>query len=266
MVTIHLKGGLGNQMFQYAYGRAESLRRESRLVIDLTDLLFPLHLRKKETLRMYELSYFKIHAEVCKPNKKHTAKQLARKIWEVITKKERMYQSEAYFKDFEDVIREDLTLTLPLSSPASSMHQLITSSSCPVSVHIRRGDYVSDAITSLHHGALDLYYYDSALKEISSRFAESTFFVFSDDIEWARKHLSTLPHRFIFVTDNIIPSHEELSLMSACSHHIIANSSFSWWGAWLNDYKDKVVIAPKKWFVNTSINTDNIIPKDWMRI
>lgn len=266
MVTIHLKGGLGNQMFQYAYGRAESLRKESTLWLDLSDLLFPTNLRNTETLRTFELHHFNIKALVYEPKKKPFIRQIMRKAWELIMKKERMFQSETYFKEFADIIREELTLVRPLSAHAASLQHQIISSVNPVSVHIRRGDYVNDTVTSLHHGTLPLAYYEEAISKILASTTEPVFFIFSDDIEWTKKHFESLPYHFIFVSDGIIPAHEELILMSSCNHHIIANSSFSWWGAWLGRNNEKIVIAPRKWFADVSINTDKMIPKNWMRI
>lgn len=262
-MRIYLKGGLGNQMFQYAYGRAKSLRRNTPLKLDLSDLLFPLTLRNKETPRSYKLGHFNIQAEVIIPTKRPFLRQMVRKIYEKFVRKERNFQNEHYFKACESIIREDFDLKEALSEKASFMYQQIATSINPVSIHVRRGDYVTDIATALHHGALPISYYKGAVEEIYRYTAEPTFVVFSDDIEWAKSNLP-LPQTIIFVSDNTIQDYEELKLMSACEHHIIANSSFSWWGAWLNPKNNKTVIAPKQWFTRASFNASSIVPKEWI--
>ena len=140
------------------------------------------------------------------------------------------------------------------------------SSSTPVSIHIRRGDYVNDSHTNSVHGTCGLDYYQNAMKLISGRVDKPTFFCFSDDIEWAKNKLHA-QYPIIYVDHNGLDNaSEDMRLMSQCKHNIIANSSFSWWGAWLNSNPDKIVIAPTKWFQKEDYDTRDLIPAGWIRL
>jgi hypothetical protein len=131
----------------------------------------------------------------------------------------------------------------------------------PVSLHVRRGDYTLAAEGKI---ALPLSYYASAIAYCQARLEDPTFFVFSDDMEFARANLPGNP-RAVFVDHNDdASSHEDLRLMSACRHHIIANSSFSWWGAWLNPRADKIVYAPKYWLLNRDSYFPDLFPASWL--
>jgi len=134
-----------------------------------------------------------------------------------------------------------------------------------VSLHIRRGDYLTmqKAIDTI--GVCPLDYYDKAIREITRKIKNPTFFIFSDDINWVKENLKTNSPT-IFVSGGKLKDYEELILMSKCKHNIIANSSFSWWGAWLNNNPNKIVIAPKKWFKDTSKNTRDLIPESWLKL
>ncbi len=135
-----------------------------------------------------------------------------------------------------------------------------------VSIHIRRGDYVTNTSANDFHGLCSLEYYSAGIEYVLSRVPDATLDVFSDDIEWARLNIR-IPAPTIFIDHNQgRSSWEDMRLMSRCQHHIIANSSFSWWGAWLNPSPDKIVIAPSKWFADSSILTDDIVPSTWIRI
>jgi hypothetical protein len=135
-----------------------------------------------------------------------------------------------------------------------------------VSLHIRRGDYIKNLETYNKHGLIDLYYYYKAINYIKEHVYNPTFFIFSDDITWAKENLNIeLPVYFIDFNDQT-RNYEDLRLMKNCKYNIIANSSFSWWGAWLNDFSNKIVIAPKKWFNDDTINTYDLTPLDWILI
>jgi hypothetical protein len=115
------------------------------------------------------------------------------------------------------------------------------------------------------HGACDVDYYDRCVKRLTERVKDPHFFVFSDDPQWSRDNLK-LEYPAVYVDHNDMEhGHEDLRLMSQCKHNIIANSTFSWWGAWLNNNRDKVVFAPKKWFVRANKNSDDIVPLNWLR-
>ncbi|MDD3060131.1 MAG: alpha-1,2-fucosyltransferase, partial [Sulfurimonas sp.] len=139
-------------------------------------------------------------------------------------------------------------------------------SSNSVSLHVRRGDYVSNKNATSYHGVSSLDYYYNAIETISKKISNPILYIFSDDIPWVRENLIvSLPIVFIENTNTDRPF-EDIYLMSLCKHNIIANSTFSWWGAYLNSNLEKNVIAPKKWFNDPVINTEDLIPSSWTRI
>jgi hypothetical protein len=132
-----------------------------------------------------------------------------------------------------------------------------------VSLHIRRGDYVSNAKFNAAHGTCDLDYYARAAAFVAERVGDPVIYAFSDDPAWVAENLK-LPFEMRFVDHNDgSTAHEDLRLMATCKHHIIANSSFSWWGAWLNPLKDKVVAAPTQWFADPAKSNPDILPQSW---
>jgi hypothetical protein len=173
------------------------------------------------------------------------------------------FQTEKYFADFSKVIREDLKLKTPLSLIAQDWEKRIQKDDFPVAVHVRRGDYVAHRDFG---GIATEEYYQKASRILLKTLPHARFYVFSDDISWCMEHLH-LPGMTIYIDAPHLQDHEELILMSKCKHNIIANSSFSWWGAWLNDNPEKIVIAPAKW---SNLHDKNwyrdIIPDHWMRI
>jgi hypothetical protein len=175
------------------------------------------------------------------------------------------WQSEKYFADVAELIRQEFTLK---SGPDKLNRQVLDEieAANSVSLHIRRGDYISDPVTNQVHGVLGLDYYSRAVNYIASKTAQPHFFVFSDDIAWAKENLR-LPFPLSFVEHNGQDKEcEDLRLMCHCKHHITANSSFSWWGAWLNANPDKIVISPEKWFNDPSLDTKDLIPEYWVKI
>jgi hypothetical protein len=180
------------------------------------------------------------------------------------------FQTEKYFKDFETEIRNDLKLSTPFSNEAENIIKTINSlperQTQSVSLHVRRGDYVKDEKTNKAHGTCGPEYYQKALETIVSKIGTNIHvFVFSDDIEWVKDNLP-VSFPVTYVSDPMIKDYEELILMSKCSHNIIANSSFSWWGAWLNSNPNKIVIAPKKWVRKNAHRFKDIIPDQWTKI
>lgn len=165
--------------------------------------------------------------------------------------------SEEYFKPIEQLLREEFSLQSPPASRNASMAKRIEQTAS-VAVHIRRGDFLET-----NGRVLELPYYGSAVESIRTRVSEPTFFVFSDDIEWAKDNLR-LENRTVFVSHNDYEScYEDLRLMAMCDHNIIANSTFSWWGAWLNDNPEKYVVAPEKWTPQVSASDTDIYPNSW---
>lgn len=292
MVISHIIGGTGNQMFQYAAGRALSLAKGQRLLLDLGD--FPdyrLH-------QGFELSrVFNVNAESATAGLVHAmlgwrasrlAKRLLRRPGFARLRGARFvaephfnywpgfpglsgdcylygyWQSERYFKPFEADIRRDFTFRVPLSGRNAELASEISRSQA-VSLHVRRGDYVDDARNRNLLNVCAPEYFRAAVDHIAERVERPVFYVFSDDMAWARQNLH-LAFPCVYVDHNRqAESYRDMQLMSLCQHHIIANSSFSWWGAWLNPNPEKLVVAPTKWFLN-GIDDSDLIPKGWVRL
>lgn len=175
------------------------------------------------------------------------------------------WQSEKYFSEIADVLREDFKFRQPLSEINAQWADKITQCHS-ISLHIRRGDYVSNPMTHKVHGVCQLDYYYRAIEYITSLIDDPVFFVFSDEAEWAKSNLE-ISHPVYYVENNTgQESYNDMRLMSLCRHHIIANSTFSWWGAWLNNSPEKIVIAPQKWFATSDKDDSDLIPKTWIRI
>jgi hypothetical protein len=289
MVITFILGGLGNQMFQYAIGKAISLRTNQKLALDLTFFSDKEH-------RNFELDCFNVSyrlSNTSNTKKFHRLiklKKISKKIgvfnkyFENRVFEERFFhfdstvlniknsvlikgywQSEKYFLEFRHVILNDFTLKFPPSTNCQKVLSLLNDV-LSVSLHVRRGDYITNPEAYAFHGICSLDYYKDAVNLILSSFPSSKFFIFSDDLDWCKENFTFIKN--VYFVDLGIDStdYEEMYLMSNCNHNIIANSSFSWWGAWLNRNSEKVVIAPKKWFSDHSINTSDLVPSTWIRL
>lgn len=290
MIVVKLIGGLGNQMFQYAAGRRTAYVNGMPLKLDIGGYTNQIGI----TPRKYMLSIFNIQenfateSEINKLKKNIIIQKILNKIHPIFANKsyvkekdhnfdpdilkiddnsylEGYWGSEKYFKNIEQIIRQEFTY---VNKPDKANKELIKQiDSCnSVSIHVRRGDYVEDEKTNQFHGICGLDYYQTAISYIAQQVKNPHFFIFSDDSRWGKAHLR-LKYPTTYVTNNFgRKDYEDMRLMSRCKHNIIANSSFSWWGAWLNNNVDKIVIAPKKWFRNKSIKTKDLIPKSWRKI
>lgn len=296
MIITRLSGGLGNQLFQYAVGLSLSVKNKDILKTDIISLT--------NGARRYSLDGFnisgavstekdildiripsttdnsflgKVRRKLFRATEYHKLLNKKRYIVEpnsiffpeILEIKNSCYlngnwQSEKYFIDIADIVRKEFSLKNKLSEKASVFLNEIKSTESPVSIHIRRGDYISNKKTNSFHGTCSPDYYKKATDIIEKTVTSPKYFIFSDDIEWVEKNLK-LNFPTVYVSGNNIPDYEEMVLMSKCKHNIIANSSFSWWGAWLNNNPNKIVIAPKKWF-NTNTNTKDLIPENWITI
>ncbi|MDD2757930.1 MAG: alpha-1,2-fucosyltransferase [Patescibacteria group bacterium] len=283
MIITKLIGGLGNQMFQYSLGRSLSLKNNDELKLDVTNYAGN---QEGITPRQYALGVFNIKekfASQTEIDKLKTKNIFFKKIGLVkkthyLEKRANSYddrvmeitgdaylegfwQTEKYFKNIRETLLKDFSLRDKISDPAEAFVAKIQSAPS-ASIHIRRGDYVSRAAASAHHGTCSLDYYERAIGYLKSKNQSTVFFVFSDDISWAKDNLKESD--LIFVSSPEIKDYEELILMANCQDNITANSAFSWWGAWLNKNPDKIVIAPKKWFRNDGANRHDIIPGNWL--
>lgn len=276
MVIAKLYGGLGNQMFQYAAGVGLASRLYAKLYTDLSWFEEIKGLDYIVSKREYELSVFGITPKqpgaiaktimsrkppIVFPEKSTSYDSSFEKLeGNVIL--DGFWQSYKYFDVSESKVRSAFKFSEDISSYTSKVAKEVAGKNS-VALHVRRGDYVSDKLTNDYLGALSLEYYKAAIKRLESRSKDLYFYVFSDDMEWCRKNLK-LGTQFIFLDrPTKVPPHEDMLLMSSCKHNIIANSSFSWWAAWLNPSADKMVIAPKKWLASKNSNTKDRIPKEW---
>ena len=285
---MHLKGGLGNQLFQYALGRHLSLIHNSPLLLDIMSF-------DSDKLRNYRLDAFNICAHIAPPRYINTfLRRLIAKIQfrnpfkyycasetfiiengfafqpEILNCPEDTYldgywQSHRYFDAIAPIIRSDLTLKDPLSKYLSILKSEISSTNS-VSIHVRRGDYANNPVTTNYHGLCSLDWYQQAFGKMQSLVKNAKYFVFSDDPDWVTANLKlNAPTAYILPSADGKEAHD-LYLMSQCKHNIIANSSFSWWAAWLNPNTQKNIIAPKIWFSGADHDTKDLIPNDWIRI
>lgn len=174
------------------------------------------------------------------------------------------WQSEKYFRNIEQTIRQDLTLKEKQNETFNNI--LLQIESCTsISLHIRRTDYLISKHRQIYN-ICSKEYYEQALKIITNKVSDrSKLFVFSDDINWVKNNL-TFSVPTIFVSDNGFKDYQDLILMSTCKHNITANSTLSWWGAWLNGNKGKIVITPEKWYLNSKIDNKDLIPETWIRV
>ena len=276
-------------MFHYACGRAAALRCGGQLLLDLSAF-------ERYKLHLYGLDGFRINAQAA-PRRLQTGSALQASLrrlglttyrqmalqgfvcieeGEDLAFQSRMlehhakayldgyWQDETYFADATDIIRAEFQLRRPGAAPDA--RAMVGDSSLLVSLHIRRGDYVHNPMANSVHGVLGLDYYRDAIEILAKRIGERfRIVVFSDDIEWARQNLA-FKQPLSFVSGSTATPHEDLHTMASCDHHIIANSSFSWWGAWLNPSPTKVVVAPKHWFVSPRLAHRHICPPSWERI
>ena len=298
MIIVRLRGGLGNQLFQYAAGKALAEHHRTELALDL-------YTYSKHPYRKFELSKFNIDAREATRAEVHrfTGSNF---VVRYLNKRENYFrcpnvfaqphyhsyedflslpadlylsgywQSEKYFSSISSLIAKQFTSKEPLDTKNNSLQNKMRSENS-VSLHVRRGDYSSTASYSSFFGLLSQEYYERAIAEISAVVDNPVFYFFSDDPEWCRKTFMGLKVEF---TDHNKgeEAYKDMLLMSACRHNIIANSTFSWWGAWLNDHVGKKVIAPQQWFRMSYLtkkepvypsrfyNTKDLIPDSWIQL
>jgi hypothetical protein len=295
MIIVKLQGGLGNQMFQYALGYSLSKLYNTAVKFDLQNYQYGFsrdhNIGKNVLQRAYQLDHFTTYVEIASaesidnffkkrpfiPYFKRGIRS-TRYIEEPLIKKKPLnikfasncyvngyWQSEKYFLNFSTVIREQFQLKKILDADNLKMLYLIQSVNA-VSIHVRRGDYVNNVNTNNFHGICSLDYYVKAIEYFRSAIVEPHFFIFSDDIEWSVNNLKlgSSPATIVNI-NNEANGFKDMWLMRSCKHHIIANSSFSWWAAWLNPVPEKIVIAPRKWFNNPEHDTSDMLPANWIK-
>lgn len=283
-ICVKLMGGLGNQMFQYAIAAAVAARNQAKVYVDRSFL-------EKQSDGSYTQRHYALSELRCQPN---AAGCLLRKELQLAQKYPSLpkllpfipvpfseespqfqkrvseirrsvlfigyWQSEKYFQDYRPNLLREFAPRHRLSNEAQVIRHLIEQSPESVSIHVRRGDYVKLASAAAYHGVASLEYYQKAIDLIHARTIKPSFFLFSDDPDWVAANLKVSNSHLVKYLTEI----EDLTLMKICKHNIIANSSFSWWAAWLNNNPGKIVIAPKKWFSHDK-NPD-LIPSSWIQI
>jgi len=289
-IIIRLAGGLGNQLYLYAFGRSLSLRTGRPLLLETRNTT-------RDKFRKYELSVFNIQAQrvdlltqwCTRWAASYSSGKLFRTIcplawnYEIIRDKEAgfapphldtdtgtlviegYWQSYKYFEPYQDVIRSELTFRTAPSEQNRRMIAEIESVEA-VAVHVRRGDYLTNP-NNASLGTCSLDYYRKANTYINEHSTKPCFFIFTDDPEWARDNLTFFSGPTSVIDHNLgKDDFEDFRLITRCKHFIIANSSFSWWGAWLAPFPDKIIIAPKVWFTRDKFPPDDRIPPGWIRL
>jgi Glycosyl transferase family 11 len=304
VITVSLIGGLGNQMFQYAAGKALAERYGVPLALDVSGF-------RNYALRPFLLDRLQVpeaHPEAASTALAAKASdRFSRSLWR--QRVDRMlgfaglpklamrsdeyrephfhfdptfetlgpqaalfgyFQSERYFASIAERLRNWFAPREPLGAAAAAALTRIERSRLPISVHVRRGDYLEPG-TAEFHGILGEPYYREALTRLEEAIGrDAELFVFSDDAAAAEQVLNFVPRsRLVHIHGDPERPWEDMTLMARCRHHVIANSSFSWWGAWLNCSPDKMVIAPRAWFAASELkkqNTSDLYPPGWVKI
>ena len=279
-IRIKLTGGLGNQMFQFAIGFAIAKKNDVRLSLDLN------YINRRQLFNGFELEkVFNIYSKVSFLNKALSFQSINFK--EILNKidvtfynfkephfhytskilnipkhsfLDGYWQSELYFKHYSKEIKKIFNFSDKLDEQNELISNDINQSNS-ISIHIRRGDFLLKRNDN-HYINLKEYYL-KAINESSKFFKNPKYFIFTDDPSWVTDNFVLDHSYFIVAVNQGAKSFYDMHLMSLCKSNIIANSSFSWWGAWLNNNKDKIIYAPKDWFKDKSISTDDLIPNSW---
>jgi len=292
-IISHLQGGLGNQLFQYATARALSIYKNSSLLLDNS---WYKQSYQDVTPRELQLSLLNTKGALISydpPIKKpKRTRRISQKFWPInpyifieqtpyrfdsrLSKapafiQQNLYlmgywQSYKYFEGIKPILQSEITPKYSLNTHYRNyLLQIETTQSAMV--HVRRGDYVHLSSAAKVHGFTGLNYYKESMELLIKEIPTIQFFVFSDDLEWARNHLPYQEKITLIeslnTNDAVV---QELELMTRCQHHIIANSSLSWWGAWLKRQDHGVVVCPNRWTNNIYMNWDDLLPTSWKRI
>lgn len=296
MIIVRLMGGHSNQLFQYAAGRQLASKHNTDLLLDLSSFD---NMHPSDTPRYYELDCYPLKAKIANMAKitirtqekpaglverfKHRA-GIDKRVWALAqigtgfnrgvlnapdnTMLVGWWQSEKFFPDIRPLLLKEFEPRTKLNK-ANAAHIKQMQASESVWIHIRRGDYVTNKFANKFHGTKDLKYYQSALKTLEKKLPPTArkniqIFICSNDIPWCKQNLKfSYPVSYI---ENELGS-DDMRVAKHAKHDILANSSFSWWGAWLNENPEKIVIAPRKWFEDEKANSEtDIVPDSWIRI
>ncbi|MBC7893497.1 MAG: alpha-1,2-fucosyltransferase [Sphingobacteriaceae bacterium] len=281
MVISRITSGLGNQLFQYACGRALSLCQGVPMKLDLQNF-------QDFKNRRYALNALALKATEATPEEVNEFLKNDTPWQRLVMPRARRrvrretgfgfdetllragpdvyligyWQSPRYFEDVESEIRRELVWRIPPPPPTQAVLEKISAPKT-VSIHVRRGDYVSNPGYAKRFGALPLTYYERALQYLAERETDLHGVIFSDEPAWVK---ATFPQLIPFTVVEGNEATEDLRLMTACRRHVIANSTFSWWGAWLAPFPDKTVLAPARFFNDSTLPDRDLVPEAWVRI
>lgn len=288
MIIAKMSGGLGNQLFQYAAARAlsQSMRTSLRL-----DCSWYLNIRASDTSRSFELGTLGITvtaASLYDTFRRRVAKRLvgagissSRLTGMTYVSEERgavpllsrpwagdvyldgYWQDYSYAKAVRTLLLKEISPSLAALAPNAGIDMDELAETEAVAVHIRRGDYVSSASIQAKHGVCGEQYYHQSIALMEERIPNARFLFFSDDIPWCRDHFAKIRNAIFINAQGRNSSLIEFALMQRCKHFVIANSTFSWWAAFLGQRPRSHVIAPAKWFAAESLQTANLLPPDW---
>jgi hypothetical protein len=292
-VVAHLNGGMGNQMFQYAAGLALAARHQAELMLDI-NWFEQSKGAAGVTQRAYALAAFSLSAQLVRPagqpslvlralrKLRHYVSRIPGAEGEYHEKSFRYdadffstplpvqlhgyFQSQRYFSGVENVLRETFATPRVMSAATRAMLARIQGKNA-ICVHVRRGDYVSNPTASAFHGLCGLDYYAQGLRHVlADGTDDAECFVFSDDPQWVRDNMRLPLPTTVVDINGPEAAHEDLWLMAACRHFVIANSSLSWWGAWLGSHPQKRVVAPLAWFKGAQHDISDLIPAEWVQL
>ena len=263
MIVVKLNSGLGNQFFQYAMGRSLAMKHYTGLMIEIGSFA-------TDDLRDFKLNHFQIKAELVDDFQSQKLlfthplfllkartggiKDVHDSVWKM-TPPESIgddsilrgyWGNDLYLKHIRELLLDELTLRPQSETPHYLEVKKQMAETQSVALHIRRGDYLDSTNKDIFN-LLEMSYYERAITLMNEKVTTPVYFIFSDSIPWVKEHFH-LPQRYEMVSDNVLLDVHDLSLMRHCRHNIIANSTFSWWGAWLNTNPGKIMIAPKKWY------------------
>jgi hypothetical protein len=297
MIILKLKGGLGNQLFQYAAAKQISLNNKVELLLDTVNGFINDPFERKYCLDAFAINsglvdekyinnffiknrYFKkiyvLSQDIYHLNDrtyiKEKSNEFDKDLYNLRPKRnvylDGYFQTYLYFEDISNIIKNEFRfLEQPSISATEFLSEINITDS--VSIHIRSFNNGKKNDTSKINGICGLNYYNKAIEYIKDRVKNPVFYIFSDNLEWARKNIISTNDsnfRFIAYQNNLGHDIDDFRLMSSCKYNIIANSTFSWWAAWLNKEPEKIVIAPSEWFASKSVNQKEIYPENWIKI
>ncbi len=289
MKIVNIIGGIGNQMFQYAFALALKQKYpDEEVKLDTShfngyslhngfeiERNFGLQLPIADGKELRKLTYYSPNYKVSRIIRKLLGYRKTEykeprlfTFWKEALDRvgncyyEGSWQNEKYFKECSDEIRKAFTFKQQLGDKNEELLNAINATES-VSIHVRRGDYLSDPT---YQGICDLPYYKNAIQYIKEHIKAPHFYIFSNDAKWCEEFIAPLCEDYTIIDWNGgIKSWADMQLMSLCNHNIVAHSSFSWWAAWLNNHDNKIVVSPKGWFNRADV-TDSPQLEDWILI